>query len=79
MHVYSVDVLVEQVRWKHLPQSRRKSLVSLQLGVNLLRGEDGSAVGEGDDVAGVEELGVPAWQHLQSVLLHQHFPDNISC
>ena len=79
MHVYSVDVLVEQMRWQHLPQSRRKSLVSLQLGVNLLRGEDGSAVGEGDDVAGVEELGVPAWQHLQSVLLHQHLPDNISC
>ena len=70
-----VDVLIEHVRGEDSAQPGRQSLVSLHIGLDLLSGEDGAPVTEGHDVAGGEHLGVPARQHLQPVLLHQHLPE----
>ena len=76
VHMDLVDVLIEHVRREDSTQPGRQSLVSLQLRLDLLGGEDGAAVAEGHDVAGVEHLGVPARQHLEPVLLYQHLPGN---
>ena len=60
--------------WQDFPQPGWQVLVGLQLGLHLLRGKHGAAVREGNNVAGVEHLGVPPGQHLQSVLFDQQLP-----
>ena len=72
----SVDVLIEQVVGQDLPQPGGHLLVGLQLGLHLLRGEDGPPVAQGGDVTGGQQFGVPTRQYLQSVLLHQNFTGN---
>ena len=76
----SVDVLIEQVVGQDLPQPGGHLLVGLQLGLHLLRGEDGPPVAQGGDVTGGQQFGVPTRQYLQSVLLHQNFTgEQIKC